>query len=255
MDTITTRTVGTGFAEIGESVLTETTQTAIVFKPQMHEGGIRGSIIRYKKGRNGDRETPVPVDFRRLNAGDGIEIELNTEAVTNLTQRIQEIQALLDEEGVRPGIHRYRVTNVNDLVITDQNKARIIQRLLEANLGEDIWNQLVQDMLIDKIAEEHRHKSRYSTGEAIGRASKSRGRATTCAANDKTVTNISSDCTSHQEKDTAGSTHGKIPVKGGRIAAAIPPDAEHRYKINRNNNDDRSQHSDFLSFLHHAEAQ
>lgn len=110
-------------------------------------------------------------------------------------------------------------------------------------------------MLIDKIAEEHRHKSRYSTGEAIGRASKSRGRATTCAANDKTVTNISSDCTSHQEKDTAGSTHGKIPVKGGRIAAAIPPDAEHRYKINRNNNDDRSQHSDFLSFLHHAEAQ
>lgn len=145
MDTITTRTVGTGFAEIGESVLTETTQTAIVFKPQMHEGGIRGSIIRYKKGRNGDRETPVPVDFRRLNADDGIEIELNTEAVTNLTQRIQEIQALLDEEGVRPGIHRYRVTNVNDLVITDQNKARIIQRLLEANLGEDIWNQLVQD--------------------------------------------------------------------------------------------------------------
>ena len=145
MDTITTRTVGTGFAEIGESVLTETTQTAIVFKPQMHEGGIRGSIIRYKKGRNGDRETPVPVDFRRLNAGDGIEIELNTEAVTNLTQRIQEIQALLDEEGVRLGIHRYRVTNVNDLVITDQNKARIIQRLLEANLGEDIWNQLVQD--------------------------------------------------------------------------------------------------------------
>ena len=30
MDTITTRTVGAGFAEIGESVLTETTQTAIV---------------------------------------------------------------------------------------------------------------------------------------------------------------------------------------------------------------------------------
>ena len=48
MDTITTRTVGAGFAEIGESVLTETTQTAIVFKPQMHEGGICGSIIRYK---------------------------------------------------------------------------------------------------------------------------------------------------------------------------------------------------------------
>ena len=145
MDTITTRTVGAGFAKIGESVLTETTQTAIVFKPQMHEGGIRGSLIRYKKDRNGARESPVSVDFRRLNVGDGIEIELNTEAVTNLSQRILELQTLLEEKGVRPGIHRYRVTNANDLVITDQNKGRIIQKLLAANLGEEIWNQLVQD--------------------------------------------------------------------------------------------------------------
>lgn len=134
-------------------------------------------------------------------------------------------------------------------------KEAILNGSIEETMRRFITFPISDAMLIDKIAEEHRHKSRYSTGEAIGRASKSRGRATTCAANDKTVTNISSDCTSHQEKDTAGSTHGKIPVKGGRIAAAIPPDAEHRYKINRNNNDDRSQHSDFLSFLHHAEAQ
>lgn len=145
MDTITTRTVGAGFAEIGESVLTETPQTAIVFKPQMHDGGIRGSLIRYKKNRNGAREAPIPVDFRRLNSNEGVEIELNTEAVTNLIRRIQELQALLEEEGVRPGTHRYRVTDADNLVITDQNRARIIQRLLDANLGEEIWNQLVQD--------------------------------------------------------------------------------------------------------------
>lgn len=70
---------------------------------------------------------------------------MNTEAVTNLTQRIQGLQALLDEEGVQPRIHRYRVTNANDPVITNQNKARILQRLFETNLGEEIWNQLVQD--------------------------------------------------------------------------------------------------------------
>ncbi len=145
MDTITTRTVGAGFAEIGEFVLTETPQTAIVYKAQMHGGGIRGLLIRYKKNKNGVRETPIPVDFRRLNPDEGVEIELNTEAITNLIRRIQELQTLLEEEGVRPGTHRYRVTNADDLVISDQNKARIIQRLLEANLGEEIWNQLVQD--------------------------------------------------------------------------------------------------------------
>lgn len=145
MDLITTRTVGAGIADIGESVLTETAQTAIVFKPQMHDGGIRGWLVRYKKDRSGARETPIPVDFRRLNSGDGVEIELNTEAITNLSRRIQELQVLLDEEGVRPGTHRYRITNADDLVITDQNKARIIQKLLQADLAEEIWNQLVQD--------------------------------------------------------------------------------------------------------------
>lgn len=52
MDTIITRTVGARFAETDEFILTETPNTAIVFKPQIHEGGVRGSIIRYKKDRN-----------------------------------------------------------------------------------------------------------------------------------------------------------------------------------------------------------
>lgn len=144
MDTITTRTVGAGFAHAQEFVLTETPETAIVFKPQMHEGGIRGSIIRYKKDKNGNREALMPVNFRRLNADEGIEIELKTEAISRLYQHIQELQAVLGEAGIRPGTHQYRLTNADDFVITDQNKARFIQRLLEANLAEEVWEQLVQ---------------------------------------------------------------------------------------------------------------
>lgn len=164
MDTITTKTVGAGFAEIEEFVLAETPQTVLVFKPQMHEGGIRGSIIRYKKGRNGNRETPIPVDFRRLNADEGVEIELNTEAVTKLLRHVQELQTLLEEEGVRPGTHRYRVTDANNLVITDHNKAHIIQRLLESNLGEEVWWKLVQNDpdLATRLANSKLHEDRMA---------------------------------------------------------------------------------------------
>ncbi len=164
METITTRTVGAGFAEIGEFVLAETPQTVVVFKPQMHEGGVRGSIIRYKKDRNGNREAPIPVDFRRLNADEGVEIELNTEAVTKLLQHVQELQALLEEEGVRPGTHRYRVTDFNNLVITDQNKAHIIQRLLESNFGEEVWQELVQNDpdLATRLANSKLHEDRVA---------------------------------------------------------------------------------------------
>lgn len=145
MDTITTKTIAAGFAETEEYVLTETAQTALVFKPQMHGGGIRGSIIRYKKDKEGKRERPIPIDFRKLNADEGIEIELNTEAIAKLLQHIQELQALLEERGIQFGTHRYKVTDADDLVITDQNKAMFINRLLENNLGEEIWSQLVQD--------------------------------------------------------------------------------------------------------------
>lgn len=144
MDSIITCSVCPGFVETNEFVLTQTPQTAIVFKPQMHDGGIRGSIIRLKKDRNGTFEKTIPVDFRKLHSDEGIEIELNTEAIVNLTQHIQKLQALLDEEGVKQGIHKYRVTDADNLVITDHNKASIIQKLLEADLDEEIWRQLVQ---------------------------------------------------------------------------------------------------------------
>ena len=143
MDTITTTTLGAGFAETNEYVLFETATTALVFKAQIHDGGIRGSLIRYKKDRNGNREQIIPTDFKKLNTSEGVEIKLKTEAVSRLMQRIQELQALLDEQGVRPGTHWFKVANADDLVITDQNKAEIIRKLLDASLGEEVWEQLV----------------------------------------------------------------------------------------------------------------
>ena len=145
MDIITTKTIGAGIAKTNEFILTESSQTAIVFKAQMHEGGIRGWIVRYKKDKNGQREDPIPVDFRKLHSGEGIEIELNTEAVTELTRHFEELNTLHREKGVRPGTHRYRITDADSVVITDHNKARFIRKLLDADLGEEIWNQLVQE--------------------------------------------------------------------------------------------------------------
>ena len=117
MDTIKTKTIGSGFAEAEESVLTETAKTAIVFQPQFHEGGVRGSIIRYKKDNHGQRLSPTSVDFRKLNPNEGVEIELNTEALTNLLQRIQQLQTVIASAGVQPGTHQYRITNANDVTM------------------------------------------------------------------------------------------------------------------------------------------
>ena len=66
MDKITTTSVSNGFAKVEEFLLSDTPQTAIVFQPELHQGGVRGKIIRFKKNRNGERVRPVSVDFKTL---------------------------------------------------------------------------------------------------------------------------------------------------------------------------------------------
>ena len=146
MDTITTRRIGSDFAEIEEELLlSETKRTATVFKAQMQPEGIRGNIVRYKKNASGSREPLIPVDFRSLHPDDGIEIELKTEAVNKLYEEFQKLYALLEERGIQSGKHRYTISDAYSLVITDRNKAQVIRKMLDANLGEDVWNQLARD--------------------------------------------------------------------------------------------------------------
>jgi hypothetical protein len=140
---ITTQSVGRGFVEVNqEFVLEDKPRTKTVFKAEMHPGGIRGWIIRYKKSDNGDCEEIVPIKFNQLHADDGIKIELSTDAVSILYRKFEELRLLLEEQGIRYGEHNFAIADANELVVTDHNKTTIIRKLLDENLGEDVWEQL-----------------------------------------------------------------------------------------------------------------
>jgi hypothetical protein len=145
-DIITTRTVKRGFADIDEEfILEDTPQTRYAFKAQIHNGGIRGRLCRYKKDGKGNNEAIVITDFRKLHANEGIEIELSTAAVTTLHKKFNELQRLIIDKGILNGENRFTITDANALVITDENKANIIRKLLDDNLGEEIWSQLAKN--------------------------------------------------------------------------------------------------------------
>ncbi|MEA4964838.1 MAG: Shedu immune nuclease family protein [Oscillospiraceae bacterium] len=146
MEIITTQSKGNDFVEVDqEFLLDETPKTKTVFKAAMHPGGIRGDIIRYRKDANGNGEDLVPVNFNSLHEGEGIKITLPTEAISILYQKLEELRLVLEEQGVHYGEHNYTISDANALVINDQNKAGIIRKLLEADYGEEVWDQLVQD--------------------------------------------------------------------------------------------------------------
>ena len=145
-DIITTRTVTRGLADVEqEFILVDKPRTKTVFKAQIHDGGIRGWIYRYKKDSNGNCEEIVPIKFNQLHANDGVKIELPTEAVTTLYQRCTELARLLEEQGIRYGERNFAITDSNALIINDENKADIIRKLLDDNLGEEVWAQLAEN--------------------------------------------------------------------------------------------------------------
>lgn len=143
-ETITTRSVGRGFAEVEEAfVLDDTKRTKTVFTAQIHEGGIRGQIIRYRKGTKTTEEV-VPINFNQLYENDGIKIELGTEAAKKLDEAFAKLTQLLQEQGVQYGEHKFSINAAGALVITDENKAAVVRGLLEQGTGEDFWGQLAE---------------------------------------------------------------------------------------------------------------
>ena len=162
MDKITTTSVSNGFAKVEEFLLSDTPQTAIVFQPELHQGGVRGKIIRFKKNRNGERVRPVSVDFKTLKENEGISIELGTESITNLVAAISKLNAILESQGVENGIHTYHVSNIPE--INDENKLLVIQKILNADYGEDVWKQLMNYSpdLATKLAYSKLHDDRVN---------------------------------------------------------------------------------------------
>lgn len=139
---ITTKSLGHDFLDIPqEFVLEDTKRTRTVFKAQMHSGGVRGRVIRYRKDADGSCKEIIPTNFNELHANDGVKIELPTEALHLLYQKITELYGLLESRGIRYGEREYVIADAASVIITDANKAQIITELLDKNLGEDVWSQ------------------------------------------------------------------------------------------------------------------
>lgn len=142
-ETITTRSVGNGIAEVQQDfVLTETARTKTVFRAQIHNDGFRGQIIRIRKGSDGNVQDIVPVNFNQLHPDEGVQIELPTDAARALDDAFSVLAQLLRDQGVQYGENQFSINQAGALVITDENKAAVVRGLLAQDLGEEVWNDL-----------------------------------------------------------------------------------------------------------------
>ncbi|HRN69913.1 MAG TPA: hypothetical protein PLS49_01900, partial [Candidatus Woesebacteria bacterium] len=108
-DVITTKSIGSGIADVDQDfILSEEPMSRLVFHAQIHDGGIRGKIIRQRRESPTDKWIPdKATDIRSLGKNESINLSINTEAVAKLHTAISKLANILKERGVEFGENKY----------------------------------------------------------------------------------------------------------------------------------------------------
>ena len=131
---ITTKYIANGIVEVKEDfILCEEPMSRLVFHAQIHERGIKGKIIRQRRESKDDAWVPEKaIDIRSLGKNESINLEMNTESVKKLYLAIAQLVSILKEKGIEYGENHYAVVDPKSVIITDENQAAYIRKIIEA---------------------------------------------------------------------------------------------------------------------------
>jgi Domain of unknown function (DUF4263) len=141
-DSIDTQYVKGGYATANEVVLSETPKTRTLFRPGLHSKGVRGDLIRQKRGADGSWVRTNEVNFTKVPPDCGVSIELDTEATTKLLDKLMQLHEV-QKKGIELGSTRFVVGKEDEVLLVDSDsKGRAIKELLDEGYSEEFWNSL-----------------------------------------------------------------------------------------------------------------
>ena len=153
---IRTESVGRGIADVTEDfILSEEPMSRLVFHAMIHEGGIRGKIIRQRRESNADGWIPdEAIDIRTLGKKESINFDVSTDAVKKLYMAISKLAEILKQHGVEYGENTYAVVAPDAVIITDENKSAYIKKIIAAGYDEEVWDNLAESnpSLVTKLS-------------------------------------------------------------------------------------------------------
>jgi len=161
---VETKTVSKGVASSSAVKLTNTANTALRFEPILHEGGVKGRLIKYKKSPSKKWSELDQSDFKShtLNAMEKVVVDLNTMATAKLLEALG-IREEIVKKGIQDGRQSYVVAEKEKaLVIDDQNKLAILKKILSEGLSDEYWQLISKNQpdLADRLAAGRIHQVR-----------------------------------------------------------------------------------------------
>lgn len=164
---IKTKTVSRGVAKTSPIELDKTKNTAIYFKPTIHDGGVNGELIKFKKPSSKAWSDIKEPDFtsRTLGSMEKIAVRLNTASTEKLLESISNLGSIVTQ-GIQDGRQAYVVAKENNvLVIDDKNKLSILKQILDQGLSDQYWKLIAKNQpdLAYHLAAGHIQKIRADT--------------------------------------------------------------------------------------------
>lgn len=131
-------------------VLHETTTTRRIFIARINDNSqkvalqqtVSGIIVHQRKGRDDNWEDVESINLNKLKAGEGVKLDIKSEQTKRFYDALTELYTL-SSQGVQLGRTEYTVGKSSEIIKAPAERQDFITKLLEANHGEDVWNQLI----------------------------------------------------------------------------------------------------------------
>lgn len=150
MDTFSTKSTSLYSQKVNEPlIIEEGGMTRRVFFADTNdkklENGetVSGTIVHQRKKKNDDWEDVESINLTSLKGGEGVKIKFDSSQLKKFYDGLSKIYALANQ-GVNLGANEYIVGKTDEIISVSKNRKQQIESLLEENLGEDIWEELIR---------------------------------------------------------------------------------------------------------------
>ncbi len=130
---------------VGQAIeLGRTTTTRRLILWERVESALKITLVHQRKRSRGNWRSEPYEPLSKLKAGEARRFVLTFDETHELCRELNNLYAIVDQFRVVPGVDDLVVAHPSEVIITDQNRARIIRTLLSKGYSDELWRELVR---------------------------------------------------------------------------------------------------------------
>lgn len=132
---------------------------------------VRGYILHQRKKSSDHWEDVKSINLNTLKGGEGVKLELRSHHTKELYDALTHLYEIA-RDGVPKGEKEWTVERTDQIIKIDENRRVLVQRLLEQDFGDEVWNELLDQSpdLATKLANARVQQNRAQSLQIFAQA-------------------------------------------------------------------------------------